>query len=56
MSKAASVHVQEPSGLLRAAISGAALATVLPVAAVKVSAAVAHCMWSSAARALITAF
>ncbi len=50
------LHAQEPSRLLCAAISCAALVTVLPEAAVKISAAAAQCLWSSAARTLIKAF
>ncbi len=56
LSEMALVHVQEPSGLLCAAISCAAHVTVLPEAAVKISAAAVQCLWSSAARALIPTF
>ncbi len=55
-SETALVHVQKPSGLLRAAISGAALAAALTEVTFKTSTAAAGYMWTTAASTLIPAF
>ena len=45
------MHVQEPKGLLRAAITGAAIATALTEVSININIKAARCLWSSAASA-----